>query len=997
MASSAQININVNTGDAVKSVGVLNDEIVRAAGSANSLKRELRTTIEELEQLTPGSARFKELSLRASELKDQIDDTNAVVRQLTGNFTERLAKGITGVVQIGVAGFQAIAAGMVLFGDESEDLTKTMVRLQALLNFSNAIESFAGIDQKLVEIKASFASLTTATEAQAVATEIQEGAQTGANIATETGVVATNTLTTSTTALGFAMKALPIVALVAGLATLAYGVYKYATNNSDAKKSEQQRKKSLKELNDEQKKYGETISKESTAFLIQIERLKQTATLSKERSKLITEINKEYGTTLKNIKDETKFQGELNLIIAQYIAYQSTKYKLVKNEEVFNRVLERQITAQRDYDKAVKNRATEEKRLNEELKGQSANYGEIIADLDKLKKTTKEITDKATADIKKYTKQLEQLGTGASIYNQTIADLTKNNTRFGDTTDKNTDKLGKETDALKNLEAIINSILGLQNEVIQVENEVVKLRAENGDETISLIERERKQRIDAFTKTYNEIKLLIEEEVKDEDVKTEKIKILNETLQNFKRLLGEKEVEESVAKNALIVKDEKKRNDELLAEQKTLQTEIQSADNNSSDNKIALMNRELDAQLKVYDTLISTQKVGEDISLQQYEDLLNERQSLYERYIQGVRDSEILQAEAEYQRTLKTNEERLNEDEKYLITLDENGKYKVKLSKDYEKEISTLNKEEQELVAKNAVLVEENLNQIKVNLEEELLVQKKEINGEYLTDYKTSAIQTEEEIQEAKFQQLDDYLAYATQAFNEASSLISQYSQQQMETAQTQLDDTIKLQQEALDNELSQKIISQQEYDNKVIQLQQQQEQKELQLKKKNFRTEKSLNMVGATIDGARAVLGAFAGTTGGIVIKTLAATLAGVFAATQIALIANQEFRAARGGIVPGDGSGQIDSVPSRLAPGEAVINSSATAAFLPLLSAINESVGNGQSFMPDLPASNAGQKFQPVFNTQQQQTIVKAYVVESELTQVQKRINRISKSTSF
>ena len=90
------------------------------------------------------------------------------------------------------------------------------------------------------------------------------------------------------------------------------------------------------------------------------------------------------------------------------------------------------------------------------------------------------------------------------------------------------------------------------------------------------------------------------------------------------------------------------------------------------------------------------------------------------------------------------------------------------------------------------------------------------------------------------------------------------------------------------------------------------------------------------------------------------------------------------------------MDTVPSRLAPGEAVINSSSTEQFLPILSAINE-VNGGKSFMPDLPPTQGKQKFQPVFDADRPQQIVKAYVVESELSQVQRRVNRIERSTSF
>ena len=87
MAQTATININVNSQSANKTVDQLNKSISSAGGSAASLKTELRKTIQELQGLQPGTARFQELSVRAGELRDQISDTNAVVGQLAGNLT----------------------------------------------------------------------------------------------------------------------------------------------------------------------------------------------------------------------------------------------------------------------------------------------------------------------------------------------------------------------------------------------------------------------------------------------------------------------------------------------------------------------------------------------------------------------------------------------------------------------------------------------------------------------------------------------------------------------------------------------------------------------------------------------------------------------------------------------------------------------------------------------------------------------------------------------
>ncbi len=308
MAVTAQVNVKIDSAQASKTVGQLNQDVSNAAKSASSLKAELRQTIQELQNLQPGTARFQELSARAGELRDQIADTNAVVGQLAGNVTERLTRGITNVVSIGVAGFQTLAAGAALFGTENEELNETLIRLNALMNLSQAVETFAGLDQKLVEIRASFQSLTTATAVQTVAMEGE--------------AVATTSATVATTALGTAMKALPIIALVAGLATLAYGLYQYATASSEADKNEKRRKANLEALKKAEKEQTETIAKESAEYVGLIYQLKATNADSKERETLIKQINATYGTTLKNLSDEKAFQQQLNLEVANYIAFQ---------------------------------------------------------------------------------------------------------------------------------------------------------------------------------------------------------------------------------------------------------------------------------------------------------------------------------------------------------------------------------------------------------------------------------------------------------------------------------------------------------------------------------------------------------------------------------------------------------------------------------------------------------------------------------------------------
>jgi len=81
---------------------------------------------------------------------------------------------------------------------------------------------------------------------------------------------------------------------------------------------------------------------------------------------------------------------------------------------------------------------------------------------------------------------------------------------------------------------------------------------------------------------------------------------------------------------------------------------------------------------------------------------------------------------------------------------------------------------------------------------------------------------------------------------------------------------------------------------------------------KRQFEIKKALDMAEAAIDGTKAVLSTFANTPGGIVIKSLAATAAGVFAAAKIAAIGSAKF----------DGGGTTASVGSVSNAGDSVEN---------------------------------------------------------------------------
>ena len=130
---------------------------------------------------------------------------------------------------------------------------------------------------------------------------------------------------------------------------------------------------------------------------------------------------------------------------------------------------------------------------------------------------------------------------------------------------------------------------------------------------------------------------------------------------------------------------------------------------------------------------------------------------------------------------------------------------------------------------------------------------------------------------------------------------------------------------------------------------------------KRQFEIKKALDMAEAAIDGTKAVLSTFANTPGGIVLKSAAASLAGVFAAAKIAAIGSAKFE---GGA----------SVSSSIGGGGDAGGAS-------------ESVGNVQPKIQDVPGGS----------TLLNQPTQKVVVVESDITKVQKKVSVMEAQNTF
>jgi hypothetical protein len=932
MAQQATININVNSKDAQSSVDKLSKSISNAGGSAASLKAELRQVTVELQGLEPGSKRFQELSTRAGELRDRIADTNAVITATAGNVTENFGRALGSAVQIGVAGFQGLMAAQTLFGVENEDLQKTLVQMGALLNLSQAIETFGGLGDKLVELKAGFTPVlqqlglmaTTQTEV-AIATGAADAALVGEAVAADGAAVSTGFFAT-------ALNALPLVAIVTALGLLVGGLISYASASSNAEIQEKKRKKALEEEEKQIKKNNEVtkahsdfISNEAGAFVQLALQIKGSNQGSIERAKLIKQINSEYGTTLKNLSDESLFQSQINLAIEDYLKLAEARYKLEQNETRVKKLLGEKVKLEEASNKFAKVGFEQSYdnflRLGEITKQYGMTQTEVTLRLQDVKKELNNLT-KSTFTLGN---TVNTLSGNYDNNKGSVKDVKEETEKYADLLDEVQNRIERETAVLESNEKLRGDRLkGIDKEI----NSIEKLY---GDERQSIIDRA----------IQREITLLDERFKKEGKSESDYLKASEEIRNNYGKFLLDSEAE-------LLQNLEAYRQQDLTNLQETYTTKeqivLETTKNIQTQTQLLQLQFEKNEAIRVIDESKKTEEEKQQAKLEVRKKYAQQEIDLLNKSLDEQKKLILLQLQ-----------EVLNDENKTQAE-----KEQAKADADQKIIQATQNTANQ-------------INEINAGVE--------------------FPLSDEDKLQKA-LDKINEYAAGVVQAFNSISDTISLINETRFANEERAIEGRYEFEKQALENQLAEGVIAREQYDNSIAEIDQQREQESLQLKKKEFDANKKLNLANAAINGAQAILQALGSVP--FPASLVVAAIVAAASAVQFGIISSQEFTAAGGGIVPGMGSGLVDTVPARLAPGETVINTQSSQMYPELLNSINMA-GGGVSLKPDLPATNKVNPDVKFFGDNKSDKPIRAYVVETDVSDTQKRINRIKQSSEF
>jgi hypothetical protein len=214
--------VGVDTGDSVQDVNKVGDAIENVGkdakktdGSFVNLRKELKNLTVQLQNLDPASKEFETVARRAGQIKEQMrgvaDAINDADPEKFGGKFQRTAEGIAGA-------FSAVTGAQALFGQQSEEIEKQMLKVQGAIALTQGISAMKELRNDATELAGSiknkvvtaFQSLNASQIANAQATGTMTTLQKAYNvvIGTSTGALKGFKLALASTGIGALILAL---------------------------------------------------------------------------------------------------------------------------------------------------------------------------------------------------------------------------------------------------------------------------------------------------------------------------------------------------------------------------------------------------------------------------------------------------------------------------------------------------------------------------------------------------------------------------------------------------------------------------------------------------------------------------------------------------------------------------------------------------------------------------------------------------------------------
>ena len=214
----------------------LPDNMERAAVATKSLRAQLREAKAELDQITEASdgkitPEFIAAAQKVGQLEDRFADLNATAQAFN---PDTKFKAVLGVVGNLTGGIQAASSAMGLFGSESEDVNKALLKVQQASAFFQGLQSFVGgLADNYKNLKAVIAASTLATQADTTAKGANAAGTVAVAGANTAAAGATGVFTTALNTMKAALLSNPITAIAVAVLALATAFVSATSDNKD--------------------------------------------------------------------------------------------------------------------------------------------------------------------------------------------------------------------------------------------------------------------------------------------------------------------------------------------------------------------------------------------------------------------------------------------------------------------------------------------------------------------------------------------------------------------------------------------------------------------------------------------------------------------------------------------------------------------------------------------------------------------------------------------
>jgi hypothetical protein len=211
MAKQASINISINTQNAIKSIGDLNNELNGTVSTIGDLRMTVEALTAELESTEYGTDRWVELKNAVIQANTELKNYELSMESLDNEQMASELKSVAG-------GLTEVVGAMVLFGASSESAEKviqTFAKVEAVTKgVTGAMEAYSSGAKVLNSILARSAA---AQEVMAAATAASSAAQQSGTVATTAFGGAASGAATKFKMLTAVLKANPIIAIASAI------------------------------------------------------------------------------------------------------------------------------------------------------------------------------------------------------------------------------------------------------------------------------------------------------------------------------------------------------------------------------------------------------------------------------------------------------------------------------------------------------------------------------------------------------------------------------------------------------------------------------------------------------------------------------------------------------------------------------------------------------------------------------------------------------------